>query len=281
MEIVCEQLAKDNSITGTSTGTSSAELRFLVCGTNDIEEGLAAVRSKAPKSYAGCPLSGITFDKQDSLYAIYYRVSYASSGVSGTVSGAENVSYTFSTTGMNVRLLKPIRRFDAKAFVDDPEYADLSKFSGIGWDPQSEQYEGVEIQSGVMQESYTRQISFREFTTSYKRLIGSMLYTVNSKPFKGWKPGEALFADANLAGNISGADEDVLPITFSFLISPQLDDFKINDNPNVTVSKRGWTYLWYIYDKKPDEASGHPVPKMLAAFLDQTYRETDFGALKI
>ena len=68
MEIVCEQLAKDNSITGTSTGTSSAELRFLVCGTNDIEEGLAAVRSKAPKSYAGCPLSGITFDKQDSLY---------------------------------------------------------------------------------------------------------------------------------------------------------------------------------------------------------------------
>ena len=74
MELICEQLWKDNQLAGLKD-KESAELSYIVIGTNDIKIGHDAVRGKAPENYQGCGIKTISVDRQEDN-AIYYTVSY-------------------------------------------------------------------------------------------------------------------------------------------------------------------------------------------------------------
>lgn len=276
MEIICERLAKNNIISGEYGQINSAEFQYLVLGTDDIASGKKAVENVAPRIYEGCRLKEISVDKHESLYAIYYTVTYENDEFLGETGESDGVTYSFQTTGGSAKIEKPIKRID---YWKSDETKEILKDAGIGWNPATNSNAGYDVTVGIMSESYTKLIDTDDITPTYKRLINNMTGTVNNKAFKGWEPGEVLFTGVSLSGQITGKGSKELPVTFNFMISPNLKDFKLTDK--LTVTKKGWLYVWYIYKKIPDATTGKLAPKLLHAYLDQVYRESDFGLLRL
>lgn len=111
---------------------------------------------------------------------------------------------------------------------------------------------------------------------SYVGAVYRLTGSVNSAPFRCFKPGECLFLGAR--GQWQG-DQPYVTVTFDFEARPE-EDLNFSPNPpSVSFTKKGWQYVWVRYSRDVD--SDTLVQKPVAVYCATVYPEKDWSGLGI
>lgn len=272
MELICEQLAKDNSLSGKSD-TDSAELSYIVIGTNDIDEGRAAVLSKTPSSYLGCPLSSVSVDRQDGQI-LYYRANYSGGTFSNLKENEPTISFSMSQGSATIK-----RAYEQKKYGSEAPDAGLA----VGWNGkpgEESEVAGVEIPVCTIRKTFSRVVKTSELDINWERLHAKAFGRVNWKPFGDYKAGEVLF----LGCSYSGLNSDMSRIIVSYDMAIAFNETDIvmgNDTKGkeVKITKYGWAYVWEILRAAKQQRTGTVPPKLciLGVYVSSVYRLVDFS----
>lgn len=244
----------------------SAELSFTVVGTVNEAEAIGLVAAASPWLWqvdtVFLPRETITVEPDSKGYMIWRAtVRYAPVQVTG------DSSYSFDTGGGSQRIYhsKATQRFGANA----------PNFKGAIGVTNGKDVEGVDIALPVFNFAETHTLDDEFVTPGYKGVLFALTGRTNSEVFRGLQPGECLFLGASGAKRGVGDWE----LTYRFAASPNATNLQIGD---ITVaSKKGWEYLWVLYEDTEDSTAKMLVKQPLAAYVERVYDEANFAALGI
>lgn len=111
-------------------------------------------------------------------------------------------------------------------------------------------------------------------TDVYQKTVEGLVGTVNDATFRGRDAGTLLLA--GVTGSRHNAEAWNLAFQFSY--RPNVD-VTIGDIENVQA--KGWEHIWVMYLPKKDEDAQQVIKKPAYAYVEQIYREGDFGDLAL
>ncbi|MEX2670933.1 MAG: hypothetical protein WD294_02360 [Phycisphaeraceae bacterium] len=251
---------------------SSAELGYIVRGTDSDADARAAVAGEAPSSHAGLQLEDIEVEEVGVMLWLGLA-RYAAPQIGGPDPGEGDGAFTFDTGGGTQHITQSLETVNTYAAPALPGAA--PDFQGaIG--ATAESVEGVDITVPVYHFSETHFLSDSAVTNAYKGTLFYLTGRVNSAAFRGLDAGECLFLGA--AGSQRAAGED-WEINFRFAGSPNVTDLSVG---NITgIDKKGWEYLWIRYEDAEDAAAHMLVKRPVAAYVEKVYRDGNFADLNI
>ncbi len=155
-----------------------------------------------------------------------------------------------------------------------PTGATAPDFKGaIGYDGQN--VAGVDVVVPVYHFSETHYMPDVQVSGAYKAKVFELTGCVNNDPFRGFSPGEVLFLGA--AGTKRGTDYWELQFRFASL--PNKTDIVIGD---ITVAeKKGWDYMWILYEDAEDTSAKKLVKRPLAVYVEKVYEDKSFADLML
>ena len=268
MAIVVEEKFDSRAL---NTGNNAtAELTYLVSGTDDDIAAKAALAAAAPADHDGLV--------RDSVQVEYY----AEDRWVGTAhyQKAENQqaeppetgdsSYSFDTGGGTQHITQSIQTIGKYA----PAGKTAPDFKGaIGVTHES--VEGVDITTPIYNFSETHYLADGVVTGAYKATLFSLTGKVNNAAFKGFAAGEVLFLGASGCKRGAGDWE----ISFRFAASPNRTNLTVGDITG--IAKKGWEYMWVRYADAEDAAAKALVKKPASVHVEKVYEEGDFSGLGI
>jgi len=256
---------------------STAELQFIVDGTDNDQTAMDAVAGYAPLEYYKLQRDSITL-RQLSISSWEASVSYvdpdSEDNEEDDVELGEGV-FSFDTTGETEHITNVKKGAEKKQAKLDSDAADLA--GGIGVGPDG--VEGVDIVAPSLRLSYRTRLP-REFVTiEWIKDVARATGTTNNYEFYSFKTGELLFLGATGEESASRNPE----VTFQFSASENIEDrvYELHGDTTTTVSKTGHQYQWFYYRHEKDAASSTVVLKPIAVFVDTVYEESDFTKLGI
>jgi hypothetical protein len=165
------------------------------------------------------------------------------------------------------------------AGADDANKNDLK--NAIGWD--GEQVQGVEVSRPVFQFELTCYLPVAAVTQTYVRNLMELTGCYNSGTWDAYDAGECLFLGAS--GRKRGSED--WEISFKFAASPNVVKDEQHGLPglavgNITgIEKRGWDYLWVLYEEHTDNDGKKLIPVPKAVYVEEVYYPGDFSVLGI
>lgn len=185
----------------------------------------------------------------------------------------QGATYTIDTTGGTTKIDTSHEKINAVGLVS----ATLK--NGIGWD--GEQMKGVDISTPAFKWTKTVRIPKSQYTDEFVELLYLASGKVNDAPFLFFGAGDAKFEGATTTHIETFDDiEDEVEITYAVtaIKSEILEELIFGEALGL---KRGWDYVWYQYNKTPDDDIAMMGPKKIAGYIDRVYEETDFALLGI
>ncbi|MEQ8789452.1 MAG: hypothetical protein RIC55_24370 [Pirellulaceae bacterium] len=265
---------KFTSRSGTEGENATAELGYVVQGTTDDREVRELVAATAP-------LVHDLLNRQDfaiepigiGLWDVAVQYGLPDAGKQKKKPGDKG-SLTFDTTGGTQHIQfsrKTTPYFDQQQGPDGqqapPAAPDYKGLIGVNDD----KVEGCDVI--VPQLRFSETHYFRGIAFAYLNLLYRLTGTVNEDRFRGFAPGEVLFAGAQ--GN--RRDGGPMEVTYNFDCSPNVERLKIGDI--VVARKAGWDYLWVKWEDAYDETAKMVVKRPLAVYVEEVYPRTRFSQL--
>ena len=238
----------------------SAELLFVVTGTQDELTVRATVEATVPAFYLGLPFQE-------------YHIKHLGNGIWDASArygkhDPKESTFSFDTGGGTQHITQSITTV-AKYGTPDHGAPDFKGAIGVTTDS----VEGVDITVPVYNFTETHYIPASLVTPEYKALLFVLTGKTNKSLFKGFQPGEVLFLGAS--GSKRGKDD--WEITFRFAASPNVTGLTVGDITG--IDKRGWEYLWVRYADAEDEKV--LVKQPIAVYVEKVYEEEDLNAMGI
>jgi len=254
----------------TTGQNASAELRYVVRGTNDDVEARTALVNASPLVY-DLYNTGIYLLVRESLTLEPVGDELWEGIVRYGIFPQTNESvFAFDTGGGTQHVTQSLSTVAAYA----PPGKVPPDFKGaIGVTADS--VEGGDITVPVYQFSETHYLPAELVTPGYKAALFFLTGKVNGVPFRGFAVGECLFLGASGSKRGYGDWE----ITFRFAGSPNASNLRVGDI--IGINKRGWEYLWVRYADAEDTNAKALVKKPIAAYIEQVYEYGDFLLLGI
>lgn len=240
--------------------SSSVELLFTLIGSEDDEEIRDALEAAAPDTHAGVLRQGYDVrhlgggvweaavqyaprDPDESQYS--FDISAETLHI--TQSLATTNSYTVSGTAPNTR-------------------------GAIGID--GENVQGCDIDAPTYDWSETHHLAASAVDGAYKAtLFAIRAAPINNASFRGFAAGEVKFLGASGSKNGRGKWE----ITYRFSAQPNVTGIVHGDITG--IAKKGWEYLWTLYESRVDQ--NRIVKRPVAVYVEQVYRSSNFAGLGI
>ncbi|WP_020468096.1 hypothetical protein [Zavarzinella formosa] len=118
------------------------------------------------------------------------------------------------------------------------------------------------------------QVSFKVPSLTVGRFTKLCFHSckMNAVAWQGFFPREILFLGTD--GSYTDADKK-WSLTYQFAYSPTLKNLPINDQITVPL-KRGWDYLWVLYEHKDDKVADSLVMRPKCVYVMRVYSEFDF-----
>lgn len=247
---------------------ASAELRYVVRGTDSDADAYAAAKDASPIAYAGLYRQTIQLERiaDDTWEASVQYGQRPPANQNETLPDLS--SYEFDTTGGTQHITQSLhtrRRYGVQIAPDLRGAIGVTK-DGV---------EGVDITVPVFHFSETHRLPDAVVTPWYVNTLFSLTGTVNDAPFRMFQAGEVLFLGAS--GSKRGMD--LWEITFRFAANPNVSGLQIGEITN--IEKQGWDYLWVRYTDWVDEYSNLLVKKPVNVYIEQVYRSGNFMLLGI
>lgn len=268
---VREKFESRRLVKAASGSNSSAELAYIVLGTDNDIAARDALEAEAPANYANLPRQSVQIEPLGpGLWDGLAR--YALSGGGGGLPTGES-SFQFDTGGGTQHItqsLATLQRVPAPGMVA-PDFQGAIGVSADG-------VEGIDITVPVYHFAETHYKPDAQITGAYKGVLFNLTGKVNGDGFRGFAPGEVLFLGASGAKRGSGTEAD-WEITYRFAASPNVTGLSVG--PIGGINKKGWEYLWVRYADAEDSGSGAIIKKPIAAYVERVYDQANFGALGI
>lgn len=265
-----EKFESRRSTKATQATQSSAELGYVVRGTDDDLAARAAAESAAPAVYDGLPRQSVQVEPLGpQLWDVAVRYGTADSG--GSTPSPGESSFAFETGGgtQHVTQSKQTVARHAPPGATAPDFHGAVGVTDDGVD-------GVDIAVPVYQFSETHYFTNAAVTNAYKGTLFALTGKTNSGGFRGFAAGEVLFLGAS--GSRRGDTGD-WEITFRFAASPNATGLSVGSI--VGVAKKGWEYLWVRYADVQDAASKAIIKRPSAVYIERMYDQGNFGGLGI
>jgi hypothetical protein len=246
-----------------SVESPSADLEFMVMGTEDEAEVKALVEGTIPALYVGLVFQSYHIEHQGGgIWEASARY-----GTKEPKKPGES-SFSFDTGGGTQHLTQSKETIDRIALPgEDPP--DFKGAIGVS----NDSVEGTDITIPVYNFTETHYIPIARITQAYKKKLFELTGTVNDADFKGFEAGEVLFMGAS--GSQRGKDD--WEITYRFAVSPNANNLVVGDMNG--IAKKGWEYLWVRYADAEDE--NVLVKQPVAVYIERVYDEGDFSELGI
>lgn len=200
-----------------------------------------------------------------------------------------HLSSTDSDTDSSVSFESASESLNVVVPIDTYSSAGVKGHPGVINPDENGQPRGVQIESSYLVRTETKVFSNSKFSSKYQDNLASLIDHVNNKTFRGYAPGEVLFA--HFSAKQQGGPKGDWTVTFTFKIRRNKTHIDCgqgasgDDAPHVYVDKRGWDVLWVIVDDyvchADSQSKGPVVKRTYGAFADQVYEEADFGLLKL
>ena len=259
-------------ITANSAGTiTSAVQPYVVRGAADEEAAIAAAIEESPETYKGLYREEITIRERLSDDSWRVEVSY-----SGQTS---EVQVSFDTTGATQHVEVGYEQIAAYTVDGSPAPAANGVIGLEGTRPGAA-VKGVDLVASQYQFTETHYLPRSRVTSGYRNALARKTSMYNNQPFRGFDPCEVLFLGAN--GRIQGDGRgDVWEVQFQFAVAQTQTNLRIGDI--VVPRKRGWEYLWVMYDDTVAGSGGRFrfVKTPVAVYVNKVYLGTDFSSLGI
>jgi len=251
----------------------SAELAFIVLGTDDAIAARDALEDGSDETFAGLPRQSISVEPiGPELWDGTVRYGQSSGG--GVTPGGEAV-YSFDTGGGTQHITQSratVHRYPAPGVGAAPDFKGAVGVSADG-------VEGVDITVPVFNFTETHYKPDDDITGPYKGILFNLTGKVNSDSFKGFAPGEVLFLGASGSKRTQLGEDADWEITYRFAASPNVSGLAIG--PINGISKKGWEYLWVRYADQEDTAAKAIVKRPIAAYIERVYDDGGFAALDL
>jgi hypothetical protein len=258
-------LEKPGSRSVSEGESPSADLLYVVKGTDDDAAARDALAANAPESYGGLVRKGWTVEPVgDPTTTLLWDGTVRYGLYDNSPPEVGQSSYSFDTGGGTQHITQS-RRTVARYARSGETPADFEGAIGVTHDS----VEGVDITVPVFRFSETHYVADEDVTPAYKANLFYQTGKVNDVPFKGFAAGEVLFLGAS--GSQRG-DED-WEITFNYAASPNVTGLMVGDiGP---VSKKGWEYLWVRYEDAEDNDAMCVVKRPVQVNIEEVY---EYGA---
>lgn len=255
---------------GFRLGLNSAEVLYLVRGTQDPTEARTELLAQTDSALAGLVREDAEVEEVDGRDAWLALVRYKRPDTSSPPPEAGGSSFAFDTGGGTQHVTQSLQTIASYA----PPGATAPSFQGaIGATRDS--VEGVDITVPVYTFSETHAIDPAAVTDAYKGTLFALTGRTNNALFRGFAAGECLFLGA--AGSQRG--DEAWEVTYRFAASPNKTGLAVGSITG--IAKKGWEYLWVLYEDAEDLAAQRLVKKPLAAYVERVYESGDFSLLGI
>lgn len=267
-------LATETSETWKSkTECESAELKYIVTGTNDKQEAIALVFDAAPPTYGGLSRGTVRFDEvtgNTEVVSMTLSVSYAkddeNSGEGGSAddNSEEEPTISLDCSAENVRITRPIRQVcvyaaEGSGYEVGNEYNDIP----IGWNGktgQENEADGVESAHGVLRVTFTKAMRPSKIQSiDWMLNCAAMVGCSNEKKFYGFEPKTLLFHGCSYQGELNGRDKIV--VTFHFGVMPHEKNAVVSGH--AIGDKVGTDRIWALTDSVVDGEKIYPSTKAI------------------
>ena len=240
----------------------SADLIYMVSGTEDDAEVCDLVEAEAPATYRSLHLQSYHITHQGGGI---WEVTVRYAGAESTDTGES--TFQFDTGGGTQHITQSLGTIAAYA---EPGQVAPNFRGAIGVTPDG--VEGVDISVPVYTFSETHFVPAGLVDGAYKATLFALTGRVNDAPFKGFAAGEVLFLGAS--GSKRGLDD--WEISFRFAASPNASGLSVGDIAG--VEKLGWDYLWVRYVDAEDVDAQALVKRPQAVYVERVY---PFGNLAL
>lgn len=246
---------------GSESEDSTAELIYIVQGTDDDVQVRSLVAATSPTSYVGLNRDNFTID---TLGAGIWecKVHY----VKFTVDS----QFSFDTGGGTQHITQSLANIQRQAA---PGFVAPNFFGAIG--VSEDRVDGTDITVPVFNFTETHYLDDAAVDGAYKLALFSLTGRVNNAGFKGFAKGEVLFLGAS--GSKRGLDD--WELTFRFAASPNASGLTVGSING--INKEGWHYLWVRFADDEDAVSKTLIKRPIAAYVEQVYPYGDFSGLGI
>jgi hypothetical protein len=261
MTIVVEESWDSRQLTEGADAT--ADLTYIIRGTDDDLDALDALSTAAPATYNGLVRQTRSIERiSEDIWrgTVHYgRKEPAETG---------SVTWEFDTTGGTQKITHSKQTVASYA----PPGKTAPDFQGaIGVTKDS--VEGVDITVPVFSFSLQATLADSVVTPAYRLTLFTLTGKVNSAAFWGFARGEVLF----LGASGTKRNKEAWEITYKFAASPNVTGLSIG--PITGISKEGWHYLWVRYAEDEDATAKRVVQRPLAVYVERVYDYGDFSLL--
>jgi hypothetical protein len=241
------------------------ELEYVVTGTDDPLAARNAVMASTPAVQAGLVRREPTLEmvNDDTWYA---TVQY--SGPETEFYG--QVSFEFDIGSQSTKMFQSLATLGAVGApgITPPIFNGAVNVTDSG-------VEGVDVEVPTCEWTETWRFPGNAITGAYATTLYLVTGTVNLFAFRGFAPGEVLFRGASGRKTSPEAWE----LSYRFAASPNASGLFVGGiGPLI---KRGWEYVWVLYEEREDVPSQRIVKKPVAAYVEQVYPFSNFSLLGI
>lgn len=254
---------------GISSDGESAEYTYLVRGTTDGQTARQTILSNAPASVVTAEGDTLTLNTDgvraqatdnDDDWEVSAPYTYEEFG--------QQVTSSFSfDVGSNQQHI-----FTA---INQSKYGATAPDVGNSINVTKKGIEGVDINIPVYTAAERHIVSSSFVTTAYKATLLKLVGSMNASNFKGLNAGEGLLVGASGSSRDDGRWE----LEYRWAGAPNKTNIDVGNGITVS-SKRGWDYLWLMYEDQQDD-SYRIVPKPIGAYVSQVYPLENWAALGI
>ena len=271
--------SRDRSGQQEGTG-SSAELFYIIQGTNDDQAAIDLAANHSPDEYYGLDRDTIdvTHVSPNRWEATVRYIDPDKPDEDGNpgdhVEVGEGV-FSFDTTGENIHIDTVKKGKYTEYFAVAAQAVAFKGAIGV----HSEGVDGVDIVSPALRLTYRTRLSKAVVSLQWIKDVASITGTTNNAPFYTFAKGELLFL--GVQGEQSGEMDPEL--TFSFVASSNWKEARTFEtlDGDVDVFKDGHQYLWMYYIKGKDDTAKKTIPVPFGVVVDTVYEESDFANLGI
>lgn len=247
------------------------ELSYLATGCETDEEVRALIDTDAPDTYADV-LARSGDISIDEIGGGFWDVTIPYSIEAYDMEVEEGGGFSFRTGGGSQHITHSLRTVSSTNATGD-HGPNFQQAINVERKNGAMEIGGTDIGAPQGEFSETYKFPAGAVTSSYRRAVIEATYKVNSTAFREWDAGEVLFLGAD-GSREEGGD---WTITFNFAASPNRTDIAIGDI-NVPA-KKGWEYLWVLYEDNEDTEAKRLGKKAVCAYVEQVYEETNLAGV--
>ena len=255
-----------------SNTSSSAELHYVMTGTDDALEVNALVASSTPPAYGNLvrgdwSIEPVHVDSTNPDACIWdVKVKYVPP-TDPKATTTDPATFNFDTGGGTQHIIAS--KSTVGAYGTGTAVGDNGNLIGVTKD----NVEGVDVTVPVYSFSETHYFADSVVTDTYKGKLFTLTGKTNNATFKGCAAGECLF----LGASGSKRSGEKWEINFKFAASPNKTGLSVGSIGG--ISKKGWEYLWVRYS--PTVVNKMMGQKPVAVYVEKVYDEGNFADLGI